>query len=218
MQSEPYYTLVHKNSFEVYSGRSVSKAGQYLLSRGIDPKAVAPYLHDVTFSDKGGKPKKGFGIENVSGGFEIRRAGDWAKIAVGHKDVSVFLASRDHAPWHTFYSMIDFCTFLCLDKPPIGTYNYLIVNGDGLVEKAEKVIESLPVGTMIHYPHSDLSGQKAYQRLLQFATDLGWGGGDRAHLYEGFKDWTEKRENELGLDRKVVATPQGVPGFKPRLG
>lgn len=203
----PYYTLIDQSEFQIYSGRALSKNAQYLVSRGIDPKAAAPYLKAVRFTQRDGGKKvySGFGLPNIAGGFEVRRAGDWAKTSVGHKDVSAFSADRENAPWHCFYSMIDFCTFLTIDKPPVGAYNYLIVNGDGLIEKAEQFLEPLDPGFMIHYPHSDPSGQKAYARLLQFTVDNGWSGGDRAHIYEGFKDWTEAREKALGLDRKNVS-------------
>ena len=198
---EPHaYTLIEAKPFMVYGrGSSLSKSSLYLGTRGVNAERVAPYLSDVTFAGSDGKKRYGFGIPNISGGFEIRRFGDWQKRSVGTKDVTIFKAERDMAPWHTFYSMIDFCTFLTVDKPPVGAYNFLIVNSDSLIDKATAYLEGMPAGFMVHYPHSDPSGQTAYNKMLNFLAGEGWNGGDRAYLYDGFKDWTEAREHQLGL-------------------
>ncbi|WP_138485387.1 hypothetical protein [Dyadobacter bucti] len=200
----PYYDLIGATDFNIYSGGALSRNAQYLNSRGIDPKAAAPYLKDIRFVARASSKKSysGLGMQNNSGGFEVRRAGDWAKTSVGSKDVSAFFADRDHAPWLAFYSMIDFCSFITIDQPPIGTYNYLVINGDGLVGKAQEFIRNIPVGTMIHYPHRDISGQKAFHKLLDYMTTLGWSGADRAHLYEGFKDLAEAQEKKLRIYKK----------------
>jgi hypothetical protein len=220
--TEPYYSIAYDAEFSIYKGRYLSQAAIYLKDRrGILPEAFYPYLRDIFHVSKPDqkKPFYGFGLPNVAGGFECRTyfQGRWHKRSVGPKDVTAFYADREHAPWHCFYSMMDFGTFLTVDNPPIGVYNYLIINGDGLVGHsetpdrpevfgaAERYLETVEPGHMIHYPHTDLSGQRAYQRMLDFTVGKGWAGGDRAHLYDGFKDWTEKRERELGLDR--VASP-----------
>ena len=222
MTYESAYRVVSHKPFSVYGrGSYLTKSAVYLGERGINAERFAPYLEDVTYTGDDDKPRYGFGMENISGGFELRRLGDWQKIAVGGKNVTFFKSNRDEwwqAPWHCFYSMIDFGTFLTVDKPPIGTYNYLIINSDSLVgyreagsERpevkgvAERFIETVPVpGWMVHYPHNDASGQRAYHSLLEFLNCLDWGAGDRAHLYEGSKDWTEAREKQLGLDNKLV--------------
>ncbi|GAB3901519.1 hypothetical protein [Spirosoma agri] len=198
---EPHaFTLVNHAPFAVYGrGSSLTKSALYLGTRGVNAERVAPYLEDVTFVGSDGKKRYGFGLPNVSGGYEIRRYGDWAKRSVGTKDVTMFKAQREVAPWHTFYSLIDFCTFITVDKPPIGAYNYLIINSDSLVDIAIAYLDGLPAGFMIHYPHMDESGQRAYHKLVDFLTTHGWMGGDKADLYPGFKDWTEAREQQLGL-------------------
>lgn len=61
----------------------------------------------------------------------------------------------------------------------------------------------------MHYPHTDESGQRAYHKLVDFLTGHGWMGGDKAYLYPGFKDWTEAREQQLGL------TIPSVRSFRP---
>jgi hypothetical protein len=204
--SEPHaFTLISHAPFAVYGrGSSLTKSALYLGTRGVNAERVAPYLEDVTFTGSDEKKRYGFGLPNVSGGYEIRRYGDWAKRSVGTKDVTMFKAERPMAPWHTFYSLIDFCTFITVDKPPIGAYNYLVINSDSLVDKAIAYLDSLPAGFMIHYPHGDESGGRAYQKLVDFLTSHGWMSGDKAHLYTGFKDWTEAREHQLGLSTQFV--------------
>lgn len=186
--------------FAVYGrGSSLTQSALYLGTRGVNAERAAPYLEDVTFAGQDGKKRYGFGMPNVSGGYEIRRYGDWQKRSVGTKDVTMFKADRQAAPWHTFYSLIDFCTFLTVDKPPVGAYNFLIINSDSLVDKAILYLDSIPAGFMIHYPHADESGQRAYHKLVDFLVGQGWSCGDKAYLYSGFKDWTEAREKQLGL-------------------
>ena len=200
LSKEPAYRILHYTPFSLYSrGSSLSKAALYLGSRGINAQRFAPYLQDVIYTGEQGKKRYGFGLPNLSGGYELRRHGDWMKTAVGHKDVTIFNAHKPAAPWHCFYSLIDFGTFLTIDKPPLGAYHYLVINSDSLVDKAATFLRGLPAGHMVHYPHLDESGQRAYHTLRDFLGAAGWDGGDRSALYAGFKDWTEAREAQLGL-------------------
>ena len=209
----PAYTLLEAKPFRVWQQRNLTPAAHYLKTqRGIEPQCLAPYLQEVAYRATGGQTQFGFGIPNRSQGYEIRRAGDWAKSSVGPKDVSVFIAHSPYAPWHTFYSLMDFGTFLSVDQPPMGAYNYLIVNGDGLAHKAVAYLDTLPQGgSMAHYPHQDVSGsgQKVYQTLVDFTAGKDWHNQNMASKYGGFKDWTAKREIELALAQQ----PAGVSGI-----
>ena len=203
---EPAYIVLEHHPFSVYGrGSFLTKASLYLGTRGINAERFAPYLEDVVYTGEDGKKRYGFGMPNISGGYELRRHGDWMKTAVGHKDVTIFKATKEAAPWHCFYSLIDFGTFLTIDKPPIGTYHYLIINSDSLVDKAIGYLDSMPASYMIQYPHMDESGQRAYHKLLHFLANQEWGRGERSELYQGFKDWTEAREVQLGLTLSAVS-------------
>lgn len=197
---EPAYAILEHKPFSVHGqGRSLTNAAHYLGTRGINAERFAPYLEEVVYTSEDSKKRYGFGMPNLSGGYEIRRHGDWMKTAVGRKDVTIFKAAKEAAPWHTFYSMIDFGTFLTIDNTPIGAYHYLIINSDSLVGRAIDYLNSIPAGYMIQYPHQDESGRRAYHKLRDFLFSQEWGGGERSQLYEGFKDWTEAREAQLGL-------------------
>jgi hypothetical protein len=204
--AEPHaFTLLEHTPFTVYTrGSSLTQAALYLGSRGVNAERVAPYLEDIIFAGRDGKKRYGFGVPNVSGGYEIRRYGDWEKRSVGTKDITMFTAQRQDAPWHTFYSLIDFCTFITVDRPPIGAYHFLIINSDSLVDKAMGYLATMPPGFMIHYPHTDASGQRAYHKVTDFLTERAWICGNKADLYTGFTDWTEAREHQLGLSSQAT--------------
>jgi hypothetical protein len=199
--AEPYYSVVYDADFSIYKGRYLSPAALYLKERrGISPEAVYPYFRDVFHisSQQQKKPFYAFGIPNISGGFEGRTFfhGQWHKRTIGNKDVSVFTTEKENAPWQCFYSMMDFSTFLTkYDAEKRGDNNYLILNGDGMIDNARAYLETRPPGYMIHYPHNDESGKKAYQRMLDdVLIPLGWDGGEGSYLYEGSKDWNEKHQ------------------------
>lgn len=221
--AEPYYSVVYDAKFSIYGYRgSLTPAAAYLKAeRGISPEAVYPYFRDVFHksSDTQKKPFYAFGLPNVAGGFEGRTFfhGKWHKRTIGNKDVTAFKSANENAPWLCFYSMMDFGTFLTTEKPEKDTCSYLIVNGDGLVDKALSYLEGVKPTTLVHYPHNDPSGQLAYERMKAGTCD--WDGGSMAYKYEGFKDLTEKREKELGLDKLIPMAPAArntpSPKYRP---
>lgn len=221
--SEPYYRIVYDTEFSIYGYRGLTPAAAYLKARrGISPEAFYPYLRDIyhVSSPTQRKPFHAFGLPNISGGFDGRTFfhGKWHKRTIGPKDVSAFKSANEDAPWICFYSMMDFGTFLTTEKPQKDTYSYLIVNGDGLVTKALSYLDTVKQTAMCHYPHNDPSGQIAFNRILDGTVDK-WESGDMAYKYEGFKDMTEKREKDLGLDKLIPIAPAPLkmpsPKYRP---
>ena len=221
----PAYALINAKPFAVRDHRNwYTPAATYLKNqRGIDPDVFAPYLSDLVYASKDRKKRYGFGVPNVGGGYEARRSGDFDKMSIGPKNITVFQSSRENwheAPWHCFYGLMDFGTFLTIDRPAQGVYNFMIVNSDSMIGHpdegpqrpareglAEQYLATVPSGqSMIHYPHSDPSGQRAYHNLLDFLSSHDWTGGDRAHLYDGFKDWNDKHK----ADKGIIAAPQAA--------
>lgn len=224
----PAYTLINAKPFAVRDHRNgYTPAATYLKNvRGIEPALFAPYLFDLVYAGQDKKNRYGFGVLNVGGGYEARRSGDFEKTSIGPKNITVFQSNRKswwEAPWHCFYGLMDFGTFLTIDRPAPGVYNYLLVNSDSLVGHpeegpqrpariglAEQYLATLPAGqTMIHYPHNDPSGQRAYHHLLDCLSGHNWTGGDRAHVYEGFKDWNDWHKADKGI--KAVPQPAIIP-------
>ncbi len=179
----------------------------YLQARGIEAQTVRPYLRDVSFYRTQAPFKRllyGFGLPNLSDGFEIRtklEGPTWLKSSLGQKDITVFGSTREKAPWLSFEGLPDFCTFLTLDKPPINTYHYLILNGTGLTHRAVEYLATQPRGSLIICSQAGKAGQHSKQALVEFATLAGWACGDMDQRWQGFTDYNEKHMSSLGLHR-----------------
>lgn len=229
----PAYTLISAQPLALRDHRhQYTPAATYLKNRrGIDPQLFAPYLSELVYTGHDNQERSGFGVPNVGGGYEARRAGDFGKTSIGPKHITVFQSNRQHwyeAPWHCFYGLMDFGTFLTIDRPAPGVYNYLLVNSDSLVGQSdqgpqkparlglvEQYLLSVPPGqSMLHYPHHDPSGQRAFGQLLAFLTAQQWTGGDRSQLYAGFKDWNEWHQADKGIGAAppvAIRSPPGSP-------
>ena len=193
------YTIEAVKAFSYPQGEA------YLQARGIEVDTVRPYLHDVSFYRPQAPSNRllyGFGLPNLSHGFEIRtklEGTSWLKSSLGQKDITVFESSRDKAPWLSFEGLPDFCTFLTVDKPPINTYHYLILNGTGLTHRAVEYLTTQPTGSLIICSQAGLGGQHSKQALVEFATQAGWAYGDMDQRWQGFTDYNEKHMSALGL-------------------
>lgn len=228
----PYYTLISFDEFEPFNRHELTAHAKYLVGRGVDVVKATPYLYQVKFyhrDDPKKTPYYAFAMRNESEGFEGRGnlfGTGYKKTTVGAKDVTVVPArNSDHKtedwytkPWRAFYSMMDFLTFITTDKQPAGTYNFIVMHGDAMVGKALEYLHDMPPANMVHFPHIDPNGngQRAMYDLM--GELRGWGGGDMAHLYEGFKDLNERHMYDLGLDyRPAAGSPKPAGRYKPRL-
>lgn len=228
----PYYTLISFDEFEPFSRHELTAHAKQLASRGIDPVKVAPYLYQVKFHHQD-DPKKtvyhGFGMRNESDGFEVRAnlfGTGYKKTTVGAKDVTIVQArNSDHKtedwhtrPWKAFYSIMDFLTFITIDRAPAGTYNFIVIHGDAMIGKAAEYLHDMPPGHMEHYMHMDASGNGQRAALDLMGELPSWGGGDMAYQYEGFKDLNAWHMHQLGIDyRPNAIRPKPATRYNPRL-
>ncbi|MBO0953014.1 hypothetical protein [Fibrella forsythiae] len=166
----------------------------FLRSRALDPLALKPYLTDVYFTPAnapGGPLLYGLGLLNASGGFELRsplRGTVWRKLSVGPKDISAFTLSPT-AAWLCFEGMPDFGSFLTVDRPPVGTFNYLILNGTGMTTRATEFLATQPPGSLILCSQADPGAQRVKKTLLAWAIAQGWQTGDIDHKWQGHQDY-----------------------------
>jgi len=176
----------------------------FLKSRALDPLILSPYLNDVFFSRRQhstSQPLYGVGLANLAGGFELRaqlEGSHWHKTSLGPKDISVFLG-QPAAAWLCFEGLPDFGSFLTLDRPPMGTFNYVVLNGTGMTAKAMAFLATQPVGSLIICSQAGEGAATAKAALLAWAAQQGWQRGDMDHKWQGFGDLNEKLMHQQGL-------------------
>lgn len=230
---EPYYSLISSDEFEVFDRfRQLTPHAKYMSGRGLDLEAIAPYLENVKFNVKTDAKKgvyNGVGMANISGGYETRAnlfGTGYKKTTVGEKDISVFQAKDSsynaqdwhRKPWFAFYSMMDFLTFITLDKPPMGAYNFTVIHGDGLASKAIEYLSKIEPCTLIHYPHNDHNGNGQRAMFDIMAALPTWKHGDRMYSYEPYKDLNEWHMDKADiLYRPASGYSRPAPKRSPKL-
>ncbi|NID13430.1 hypothetical protein [Fibrivirga algicola] len=109
----------------------------------------------------------------------------WHKTSLGPKAISAFLL-QPTAAWLYFEGLPDFGSFLTLDRPPTGTFNYLVLNGTGMTAKAIAFLETLPVGSLIVCSQAGEGAATVKAALLAWAARQGWQHGDIDHKWRSF--------------------------------
>ncbi|GAB4015336.1 toprim domain-containing protein [Spirosoma migulaei] len=212
----PAYALIAANDFHVHAARGgYTQGASYLISRGIDPHAVTPYVRDIVFAPTTAPTRKmyGIGLPNNSGGYEVRaRINDsYIKTSVGHKDYSFFPATKENRQrdkLHIFEGAPDFWTFLTANKniDPTGE-NFLILNGTGMVNKAMDFLNGHYFDLIMLWNQNDPAGNKTVERFLELPQTVG----TMNHMYEGFKDYNAWHMDNV---KPVIAAVQSQPMLK----
>lgn len=191
----PYYELIRQDNFRIYSGRGMSKGAQYLASRAIGPDVVAPYVKDVKFNVRNDAKKvfSGIGIQNNSGGFEVRAdmGRGYQKLSVGPKDLSFFpstVKGSENGTLHIFEGAPDFYTYLTWNSKKANTINpaaasYLIMNGTGMTGKAIEFLETYSFSYAAIWSQYGEGGQRMEDELLAFLCEQDCIAGPTKEMY-----------------------------------
>lgn len=92
---------------------------KYLKSRMIPEHLVSKYLKEIHYRNKKtGKIYFGFGIENLSGGYEIRSAGDnpTFKSSIINKDISFIKGREEGGSINIFEGTVDYLSLMVLQN------------------------------------------------------------------------------------------------------
>jgi hypothetical protein len=199
----PYYELIRSGNFRAYIGRGLSKGARYLTSRSIYPDAVLPYVKDVKFNVRNDAKKifYGIGIENNSGGFEVRSdmGRGYQKLSVGPKDLSFFpstVRNSQNGTLHIFEGAPDFYTYLTWNSKKINSINpaaesYLILNGTGMTAKAIKFLQAYPFKYVAIWSQYGEGGKKMEDELLANLRDQDCVASSTKEMYKGYNDFNE---------------------------
>lgn len=148
----------------------------YLNSRGIQSEIAAPYCKDVTFKIKG-KEYFALGLENRSGGFELRNS--FFKGSSSPKDVKLIENNSDSI--NVLEGFMDYLSLLTLKLLP-SNQDYLILNSLSFIKRSLPIIQNYKTVNLLL--NNDASGVKATKSLLE----TGIPGNDQSNLYRCHKD------------------------------
>lgn len=131
----------------------------YLLCRRINPSAISKFARQVHYRLKG-KQYFAIGLENVSGGWELRNP--YYKNSAAPKDYSYFSTSKQLLS--VTEGMFDFFSLLTLYPALPRKSDFLVLNSVSFINRIQKVAKSYPkVGL---YLDNDNAGIKATKQLM----------------------------------------------------
>jgi hypothetical protein len=152
----------------------------YLRNRKVNPTEVAKFAKQVHYTLKN-STYFAIGIENVSGGWELRNP--YYKNAAAPKDYSFFSTSRNLLS--ITEGMFDFFSLLTLYPGLPQKSDFLVLNSVSFINRIQNVIQNYSkVGL---YLDNDNSGKKATKQLLADSNNCV----DMSAIYESKKDLNE---------------------------
>jgi hypothetical protein len=165
----------------------------YLRSRKVNPNEVAKFAKQVHYTLKN-STYFAIGIENVSGGWELRNP--YYKNAAAPKDYSFFSTSKNLLS--ITEGMFDFFSLLTLYPGFPQKSDFLVLNSVSFVNRIQNVIQNYPkVGL---YLDNDNSGKKATKQLLADFHNSA----DMSAIYETKKDLNELLMASVHWQRRSV--------------
>jgi len=150
---------------------------KYLNRRKISVEIAASYAREVHYS-MNGKRYFAIGLENVSGGWELRNP--YYKNAATPKDISYF--NTGNQMLSVTEGMFDFFSLLTLYPGLPHKSDFLVLNSVSFIKRVQKI--AMPYPKVGLYLDNDMAGNRATKQLM---ADLS-NSVDMSALYEGKKD------------------------------
>ena len=166
---------------------------RYLERRKIKAEIADRYAREVHYS-MNDKKYFAIGLENVSGGWELRNP--YYKNAAAPKDYSCF--STGNQMLSVTEGMFDFFSLLTLYPGLPHKSDFLVLNSVSFINRIQKV--ALPYSKVGLYLDNDPAGRKATKELM---ADLS-NSVDMSALYEGKKDLNQLLTAPIQRQRRSV--------------
>lgn len=152
----------------------------YLLRRKINPKVASNFARQVHYRLKG-RQYFAIGLENVSGGWELRNP--YYKNSAAPKDYSYFSTSKQLLS--VTEGMFDFFSLITLYPSLHQKSDFLVLNSVSFINRIQKVTQLYPkVGL---YLDNDNAGKKATKHLMAALNNSV----DMSPVYSSRKDLNE---------------------------
>lgn len=149
-----------------------SKIIKYLtFQRCIPENLIRKYLKEITYRNKkSGKEFFAFGIENLSGGYEIRAATDDYpfKSALNGRDISVIKWHMPDSPTvFVFEGMTDFLSLLTLQKTEQLEGDVILMHSLSSYEKVAAFLNHNSYRQILLYLDNDTPGKKCTEKFKE---------------------------------------------------
>ena len=144
---------------------------QYLIqTRKIDEQIAKRYFKEIWYRNKvSGKEYFGFGMQNQSGGWEVRSAQDEYpfKSALINRDITIIPGFKPHFKFiNIFEGMTDFVSLLTLMKTDQFPEDSIVLHSLSSLPKAIEHIEQHTIDTVYAYLDNNPSGKKGLETLI----------------------------------------------------
>ena len=182
----------------------------YIKSRGIHISTAKSYCKEVLYTFKG-KPYFAIGLQNESGGWELRNK--YLKNCTSPKDITVIKNGYDVDVLTITEGMFDLLSILVYRSELRKKSDFLVMNSTIFIEKTISILKGY--SSIELYLDNDLNGRSITERLLKYV-----GAKDMSFIYKGHKDmnqWLmENAKKGLGQEaRDVSLLPQKQTRFTP---
>lgn len=157
----------------------------YLWGRGIHREVAVEYCREVHYhlSTRPDSPYYAIGLQNDSGGYELRNA--FVKQAAAPKDIST-VTDLAECPFFVFEGFIDFLSAVEIGLLPshAATWNAIVMNSTALVEKTIVALSNSNASTVYCLLDHDDAGRRATHDIIEaFPTAT-----DYSSFYEAYND------------------------------
>lgn len=137
----------------------------YLNERHISFKTANNYLKEVRFKNTAGKEYFGLGLENKTGGFEVRNK--FMKASVGNKDITIIKGKSSQKEVLVFEGFFDFLSYVEDNKLSAdGVGDSIILNSTSFHQQAIEFVKNENYQRTNTYFDNDNAGNKATDKFF----------------------------------------------------
>ena len=182
---------------------------EYLKSRNISITSAKKLVKEVNYDFKG-KTYFAIGLENESGGWELRNK--YVKNSSSPKDITHI--RNGHTKLIITEGMFDLLSIMDINRNLESEYDFLVLNSLAFVQRAMKPMDGYTEIEL--YLDNDENGKRTTQKFTGYSERYK----DKSGLYKSFKDMNEwlkdNPKNALGQETQdVFLLPQKQTCFAP---
>jgi 5S rRNA maturation endonuclease (ribonuclease M5) len=191
----------HRQELELIKAHEIRSPAIYaylVKERGLLRPLVNCYFKEVRYRHrKSGKQYFAIGMENQSGGYEIRAASDqynFKKSCLGAKDITIIPGSSPGQSVNIFEGGIDCLSLMVMLNSDHLIGDSIILNSTSLFERAAEYIRQQSYKDIHTFLDNDQGGQECTEQFLQ---EFGERVNPQNDMYANYKDLNQALVDNL---------------------